>query len=354
MNASGVPSVGIVAAGMYLPESYVTAAEIAERSGLPEEVVRAKLGIEGKHVLGPDDHPNDMAIRAARRCLADSGVEPEEIDVVLGTTEEWREYLLWTTALDIAHEIGAVNAWGMDVHMRCCTTIAAIRTAREMMIAEPDVRTVLIAGGYGISRFIDLSNPRTSFMFNIGAGAGALLLRRDWPRNHVLGSHLMGDGSMSRHVVVPASGTLEHPTDEAVAAGRFTFELREPEAMKDRLNAVSMDNWMRCIDEALRKSGMIAEGRAYERDDVDFLNLVLIKPSAHRAMLERLGLEPEQSVYLSDVGHIGEQDTIISIVEGVRQGRLKDGNLMVLVGAGIGYVWGAACVRWGPARQGGA
>jgi len=185
-----------------------------------------------------------------------------------------------------------------------------------------------------------LKNTRTSFAFNMGAGAGALLLRKNWPRNHVLGAHLMTDGSMSKHVLVPASGTVQFPTDEAVAKGLFYVDLLEPEAMKERLNAVSMDNWMHCIDEALRKSG-------YSRADLDFLNMILIKPSAYRDMLQRLGLTEEQSVYSADYGHIGEQDSIINIIEGERQGRLKDGDLMIIVGAGVGYVWGAACVQWG-------
>ncbi|RMD91651.1 MAG: 3-oxoacyl-ACP synthase [Calditrichaeota bacterium] len=342
-------TVGIVGAGMYLPKNYLTAEDIARESGLPEWVVREKLGINKKYMAGPHDHPNEMAIRAAQDCLTKCNIQPEEIDVVLCTTEEWKEYLLWTAGIHLAHEIGAKNAWAMDMHMRCCTTIAAIRLAKDMMVANDEINTVLIAGGYRVGDLINLKNLRTSFMFNIGAGAGALLLRKNWPRNHVLGCHLMIDGSMSNHVIVPASGTIEHPTDRAVAEGRFYFDLVEPEAMKKRLNEVSMNNWLHCIDEALRKSGPKPDGTPYTRKDIDYLNIILIKPSAHREMLKHLGLNEEQSVYLSDYGHIGEQDTIISIIEGQKQGKLKDGDLMVMVGAGIGYVWGAACVRWGEA-----
>jgi len=345
MNLHHVP-VGIVSAGMYLPETVLTATDIAEQSGIPEWVIREKFGIEQKYMAGPDDHPNQMAVWAAQDCLSKADISPEEIDVVLCTTEEWREYLLWTSGIDLAYEIGATRAWGIDIHMRCCTTVAALKMAKDMMMADADINTVLIGGGYRIGDLINFKNHRTTFLFNIGAGAGALLLRKNWPRNHVLGSHLITDGSMSRHVVVPASGTKQFPTDEAVAQGLFYFDLVEPEAMKGRLNEVSMDNWMRCIDEALRKSKS-PSGRPYGRADLDFLNMVLIKPSAYRDMLQRLGLTEEQSVYLSNVGHIGEQDSIINIVEGVKQGRLKDGDLMAIVGAGIGYVWGAACVRWG-------
>ncbi len=340
MSTSDEVSVGIVSAGMYLPERVLTAADIAEESGLPEWVVREKLGINQKRMAGPDDHPNQMAVWAAQDCLSKCDIPPEEIDVVLCTTEEWKEYINWTAGIDLAYQIGATRAWGMDLHMRCCTTISALKITKDMMVADPDINTVLIAGGYRVGDLVNLKNTRISFAFNIGAGAGALLLRKNWPRNHVLGSHLITDGSMSRHIIIPASGTIQFPTDEAVAKGLFYLDLVEPEAMKARLNEVSMDNWMRCIDEALRKSG-------YTRADIGFLNMIHIKPSAYRDMLQRLGLSEEQSVYNADYGHIGEQDSIINIIEGMKQGRLKDGDLMVIVAAGVGYVWGAACVKWG-------
>jgi 3-oxoacyl-[acyl-carrier-protein] synthase-3 len=346
------PHVGIVSVGTYTPERFLTAAEIAAASGIPEEVVVHKLGITRKFVGGPDDHPNDMAVKAALDCLSRSEIPAEEIDVVLCTTEEWKEYLLWTAGIDLAHRIGARRAWAMDVHARCATTVGAIKMAKDMMIADPEVRTVLIAGGYRVSDFIDLKNPRTSFMFNIGAGGGALLLRRDWPRNQVLGTHLIADGSLSRSVLVPASGTVEHPSDAAVAQRRFHFDVTEPDFMKERLGEVSMDNWLRCVDEALRKSGPGPDGAPLSRADLDFLDILLIKPSGHREMLDRLGLAEEQSVYLGDFGHIGEQDAMFGIREGLRLGRLRDGHLMAIVAAGIGYVWAAGIVRWGEVVRG--
>ncbi len=345
-------TMGIVAAGSFLPDTVMTAADVAAASGLPESVVREKLGIRCKHVPDPALQPNEMAARAARRCLQKAAIDPADIDVVLCTTEEWKEYSLWTAGIDLAHQIGASNAWGMDVHMRCATTIAALKLARALMGDDESIRTVLIAGGYAVGDFIDFSNPKTSFLFNIGAGAGALLVRRDWPVNRVLGTHLISDGSMSRHVVVPASGTVEHPTDEAVAAGRFKLDLVEPEAMKTRLGEVSIDNWMTCVDEALAKSGAKPDGTPYTRADLDYLNMLLVKPSAHRQILDLLGIGEDKSVYLGDIGHIGEQDAILSILEGERSGKLADGDLMVILGAGIGYVWGAGIVQWGAGGPG--
>ena len=338
---------GIVATGMYLPDTVMSAEEIADASGLPLWVVKEKLGINQKHIPDPAMPPNCHGGRGRQ------GVHRQSRDRSQGDrcAPLHHRGVEGVHAVDGGdrprHEIGATNAWGMDMHMRCATTIAALKLARSLMRDDPSIDTVMIAGGYIIGDFIDFTNLRTSFLFNIGAGAGAMLVKRDWPENHVLGTHLMSDGSMSRHVIVPASGTVEHPTDEAVADGRFKFDLVEPEAMKSRLGEVSIENWMFCVDEALRKSGTKPDGTPYTRADLDYLNMLLVKPSAHKEILDLLGLTEDQSVYLGDVGHIGEQDTIISMIEGERHGKLKDGDLMVMVGAGIGYVWGAGVVQWG-------
>lgn len=350
-------TVGIVSTGTYSPDNYLTAEEIAEASGLPEWVIRDKLGITRKFVGGPDDQPNEMGIKAALDCLSQAEIPPEEIDLVLCTTEEWREYNLWTSGIHLAYEIGATKAWAMDVHARCATTVGAMKMAKDMMIADPELNTVLIAGGYRVSDFINFENKRTTFLWNIGSGGGAMLLRKNHPRNWVLGSHLIADGYMSKHVLVPASGTAHFANPQALAQpnaadeGLTYFDLLEPELMKDRLNAVSMDNWVLCVDEALRKSGQKADGSAYGRHDLDFLNMVLIKPSGHQEMLNRLGLRDDQSVYLGEIGHTGEQDAMFGIREGLANGRLKDGDLMAIVAAGIGYVWAAGIVQWGDVAE---
>ena len=343
-------TMGIVSTGVFFPDTYVTAEDIAEQSGLPVWVVKQKLGIERKYVVDPKVHPNEMAAIAARKAIEKAGIDPMDIDVVLCTTEEWREYMLWTTAIDLAYEIGAKNAWGVDIHTRCATTIAALKIAKSLMAGDPTINTILIGGGYATSHFIDFSDVDTSFLFNIGAGAGAMIVKRDWFENHVLGMHIIADGSISRNVIVPASGTVQHPTDKAVADGGFKFRVIEPEVMKARLGEVSIKNWLSCVDHSLENSGTRSDGAPYKRDDIDFFNMTLVKPSAHKELLDELGLSEEQSVYLSSVGHIGEQDAIINIEAGIEQGRLKAGDTMAIIAAGIGYVWAGAIVQWGAAK----
>lgn len=332
--------IGIVSAGVYTPKTFITAAEIARRTGIPEAVIVEKFGITRKTVAGPDDHTNAMGLWAAQDALRRGGVRPDEIDVVLCTTEEWKEYPLWTAGIKLSHDLGARRAWAIDVQMRCGTTIAALTLARALMLAEPGVDTVLIAGGYRNGDLVDYANPRTRFMINLSAGGGALLLRRHHGRNRLLGTAVMTDGSFSLDVVVPAGGTVEPLTPEGLERRRNYLDVPDPEGMKQRLDALSMRNFLRVVDQALARGG-----RA--RSEIGYLNILHMKRSAHDYVLRELGLRDDQSFYLSEYGHIGQQDQALSIVKGMEAGRLKDGDLMVMVAAGIGYAWAAAAVQWG-------
>ncbi len=334
------PTIGIVAAGTYIPATSISAAEIAGRTGIPEEVIVQKFGLRRKPVPGPADHTNAMALWAAQDALAQTDLDPGEIDVVLCTTEEWKEYPLWTAGIKLAYDLGARRAWAIDVQMRCGTTIGALKLAKSLMLADPGVNTVLIAGGYRNGDLVDYANPRSRFMINLSTGGGALLLRKGHPRNRLLGSALLVDGAFSLDVIVPAGGTVEPLTPEALAAGRNYLDVPDPEGMKARLDAVSMQNFLRVVDEALAQSG-------HTRRDIDYLNVLHMKRSAHDYVLRELGLHEEQSFYLSDYGHLGQQDQTLVIKKGLETGRLRDGALMVMVAAGIGYAWGASVVQWG-------
>ena len=339
--------VGIVAAGAYVPATKLGSAEIAAATGIPEPVIREKFGIRQKPVPGPEDHTNAMGLFAAQDALARAGIDPQEIDLVLCTTEEWKEYPLWTAGIKLAHDLGATRAWAIDVQQRCGTTMAAIEIARAMMLASPGIDTVLIAGGYRNCDYVDLGNPRARFLINLSAGGGALILRRGHPRNRVLGSAVITDGSFSLDVIVPKGGTVDPRFDEPIGSGSRALDVPDPEGMKGRLDKLSMANFLKVVDQALARS-FGDDGQALGRGDIDFLNILHMKRSAHDYVLGELGLRPEQSFYLDEYGHMGQQDQPLVCVEAERRGLLKDGDLMVMVAAGIGYAWSASVIRWGP------
>lgn len=334
--------VGILAAGAYVPATTMSSAEIAAATDIPEPIIRTKFGIHQKPVPGPEDHTNAMALRAAQDAVARAGIDPTEIDLVLCTTEEWKEYPLWTAGIQLAHALGAERAWAIDVQQRCGTTMAAMELARAMILASPGIETVLIAGGYRNCDFVDLSNPRARFLINLSAGGGALIMRKGWAQNRVLGTAVITDGSFSHDVIVPSGGTVDPRFDGPIGTGRRALDVPDPEGMKARLDQKSMQNFLAVVDQALARSG-------HRREDIDFLNILHMKRSAHRYVLGELGMSEQQSLYLEDYGHMGQQDQPLVCVEAERRGLLKSGDLMVMVAAGIGYAWSAAVVRWGAA-----
>ncbi|WP_079527412.1 3-oxoacyl-ACP synthase [Halobacillus hunanensis] len=330
---------GIIGLGTYIPESFITGEEIAQQAGIPVEVVEQKMGIIKKPLPGPQDHTCEMGIRATEAALKRADLPPESIDLVIYIGEEHKEYPLWTAGIKLQQEVGAVNAWAFDVALRCGTTIMALKMAKNMMMADPDISTVLLAGGYRNSDFIRYDNPRTRFMYNLGAGGGALLLQKGSDGHQVLSSHIITDGSFSEDVVVVTGGTKYPINEDRLRQGLYQLDVLDPQGMKQRLEEKSMSNFLYCVREALRKSG-------YTESDIDYAAMIHMKRSAHNYVLAELGVSPERSIYLENYGHIGQMDQIISLVEAEKKGMLHKGDVVVLVSAGIGYAWGATVVQW--------
>jgi len=337
MNKS---TVGIAGIGVYIPQTYMTAAEISQKTNgaWSEEAVRDKLGINKKPIA--TEGTQEMGYLAAADCIKNSGIDPKEIDVILCMGEEYKEYPLTTSALYIQDKIGATNAWGIDVANRCCTTVSAIKIAVDMLVADDEIDTILIAGGYRNGDFIDYTDNDVSFMYNLASGGGAILLKKGLNKNLVLGSHIIADASLARTAGVEIGGTANPITPDNVEEAAKSLRLLDPITMKNRLNEVSMSNWHKCIDRAFEKADV-------PKENLNYLAMLHIKKSGHVGMLKDLGLTEEQSVYLDDYGHIGQIDQILSLKLGLEQGKVKDGSVVCMLSAGIGYVWAANVIKWG-------
>jgi len=336
--------VGIVGTGIYLPEGRMTAKEVSEKTNgvWSEEAVIEKLGIRQKTIPQemPKDGTQEMGALAALDALKNTGVDPKDIDVILSVTEEWKEYPLTTSALYIQDRIGATNAWGIDVQNRCCTTVSAMKMAKDMLIADDEIKIIMVVGGYRNGDFVDYTDKDMSMMYNLGAGGGAIILKKNHDKNILLGSHMIADGSLSRTAGVEIGGVCNPITKDNVDEAKKSLRLMDPKKMKERLNEVSMPNWITCIDESLRKSNL-------ERKDIGYLDILHIKRSGHEFMLNELGLNENQSIYLEDYGHIGQIDQILSLHLALQTGQVKDGTVVCMLAAGIGYVWAANIIRWG-------
>lgn len=343
MSDKRVENIGVIGIGTYIPNTFMSAREISEatKGKWSEEAVINKLGVVKKPVPGKYDGTQEMGAIAAQRAVENAGIDPMDIDVILCIGEEWKEYPLTTSALYIQNYIKAENAWGIDLQNRCCTTLGALKIAKDMLIADDEIDTILVAGGYRNGDFVDYTDNDMSMMYNLGAGGGAILLKKGVSKNLLLGTHLISDGSLCRDAGVEIGGIANPMTSENVEEAYKSLRLMNPIKMKDRLNEVSMQNWYRCIDESLRKSGNL------ERKEIDYLAILHFKKSMHMAMLQELGLKEEQSIYLEHYGHIGQIDQILSLELALKEGKVKDGDIVMMISAGIGYVWAAGVIQWG-------
>lgn len=339
-------NIGIVGVGVYLPSATMSAKEISQATNgvWSEQAVIEKLGIVKKYLPNVDDGTQEMGARAALNCLENTKVNPLDIDVILCIGEEWKEFPLTTSACYIQDRIGAKNAWGIDLQNRCCTCVSAMKIAADMLRADESINTIMICGGYRNGDFVDYTDKNMSMMYNLSAGGGAIILKKNYGKNLLLGSKIISDGSLARTAGVEIGGTVHPFNHENVDWGYKTLRLFEPVKMKERLNEVSMPNWYKCIDDSLAQAGLT-------RKDIGYLDVLHMKRSGHNSMLAELGLSPEQTVYLEDYGHVGQIDQILSLKLGIEQGKVVDGTVVCMIAAGIGYVWSANVIRWGTGKD---
>jgi len=311
----------------------MTAAEVAERSGIPEHVVVEKFGLRGKHIAAPDEHVSDLSVRAIERLLEETGLDPKEIDVVMYYGSMFKDYPVWQVAPHIAHRVGATNAFAIEYDNASHGTSIALRIARDLLRAEEELRNVLVVAACRESYLLDYANTRSRFMFNFGDGAVAGLLAGDADRNEVLGAHAITNGAYSLQVKVPGGGSVDPD-------GYRFLDVQDPAEMKGGLDHESLPNFVAAARGAVERSGLTLA-------DLAFVCPLHTKRSMFEALLSGLEMREDQAVYLDDTGHMSGVDPLLGLDRAVRDGRVRDGDAVLLLSAGTGYTWAATVVRWG-------
>jgi 3-oxoacyl-[acyl-carrier-protein] synthase-3 len=311
----------------------MTAAEIGERSGIPEDVIVEKFGLRGKHIAAAGEHVSDLAVAAATRLLDETGFDPAELDVVMYYGSMWRDYAIWQVAPHIAYRIGATNAFALEFDNVSHGTPIALRVARDLLRGEDELRSVLVVAASRESYLLDYDNQRARFMFNFGDGAVAGLLVGGSARNELLGAHTITNGAYSLQVKVTRGGSVEPD-------GYPYLDVADPESMKNGLDSESLPNFVAAAKGALARSGLGLE-------DVSLVCPLHTKRSMFLALLSELGIGEDRAVYLDDTGHMSGVDSLLGLDRAARAGRLADGDIALLLSAGTGYTWAATVVKWG-------
>lgn len=306
---------GIVGLGKYVPQSVVTNFDLEKRMETSDEWIRTRTGIEERRIAGDDEDTSDMAYNAALMAIEDAGIAPSDIDMILvATVTPDRPFP--SVSCMLQERLGAVNAAAMDVSAACAGFMYGIVTGKQF-IETGVYKHVLVVGVEKLSKIVNWEDRNTAVLF--GDGAGAVVLGPVSGDRGVLSFELGADGTGGKHLY----------QDEAIIMnGREVFKFAVRQMGESSVNV-------------LHKAGL-------EKDDVDFLiphqaNIRIIE-----AARQRLELPVEKVSYtISKYGNTSAASIPISLVDEVKAGKIKDGDVVVMVGFGGGLTWGAIAIRWG-------
>lgn len=325
----------IVATGCYLPEIEVTNDELRRRfddvEGLEGYVdsMEEATGILSRWYAPEDWATSDLALRAARRALANAGREPADVDLLLVGTDS-PDYVTPATSVVLQHKLGAVNAGTFDIGCACASFPAGLATAAGWLAINPSMSTVLVVGAYMMHKLADPEDP-TIFFFGDGASA-AVVEASETPG--FVAAATRADGSYHAHWGLYSGGTHEPATIESVEAGRTRVRLLErypPE--------VNHEGW------PLLVRRLAADG-GFEVADIDLVIFTQVRQPSIDLVMKELGLAAQKThTVMRDCGYTGSACVGMALDDAVESGKVEPGQLTVLVGSGVGYNQAACAFR---------
>ena len=328
-------NIGIVSYGLYTPKTFETAADLSVRSGLTVEEVK-KLGIERKCTPSGDDQPVTMAVKAANQAFEKAGsVAPEDVDLIIWTGEEYKDYIAQTASIRLQEETGCKNAWAYDLVGQNVTSIQGLRVARDSILGDETVNTVLLAGGTRNVDLVDPANQDTRFLLASSASGGAMIVRRNHPKNRLIQTAFTIDYEMADEVFVPGGGTENPFAPDNLDSDIMFYQTPHPEMVKDYL----AKRWTGALAETAQK---VLKGLSPA-----YVALRHLNPADRTAVIDTLKIKTGQSAPLYSLGCHGTNDVLLSLDLGQKSGAIKEGSLVLLLTGGIGFTYAAALIQWG-------
>lgn len=323
----------ITGTGSYAPERVVTNAELSERLGTDvDDFVRNTLGIAERRVCAPNESTADLAAEAARRALADAGVEPGDVDLLIVATDT-PEYVSPATAAVVQARLGAWRAGTFDLNSACAGFVTALDVAWKYLRADERYQRVLVVGAYAMSKFVDPMDKKTATIFADGAGAVVVEASAE---PGVLGSELYADGRLAGGMGVFAGGAAEPITAQVLERG-YRNRLRFVEKYPPSANE---EGWPRITRSVLGRLSLTT-------GDVDLWLWTQVNLSTIRLVMQTLG-EPMRKAHtvMGKWGYTGSACLPMALDDARRAGRLGAGDLVVLTGSGAGFSMGCVALRW--------
>lgn len=325
------PRAGIVGMGTYVPGRVLTNEELQQMVDTSDEWIRTRTGIRERRVAGAGEATSDLALVACQRALEDAGIDPGEIDLVIAATNT-PDMLFPATACLLQDRLGAARAGAFDLLAGCTGFIYGVSVGAQF-IAAGTARTVLVAGAEVLTRIVNWQDRNTCVLF--GDGAGAVVLREVPGDRGILSTALGADGSGARHLYLPAGGSRLPASAATVAQGLHYVHMNGREVFKFAVRAMEEG-----AGEVLRRAGLSGS-------DVDFLipHQANIRIIEHAAKKMNLPLD-RVAVNVDRYGNTSTASIPLALEESVKEGKIKDGDHVVMVGFGAGLTWAGLLIRW--------
>lgn len=326
----------IIGTGRYLPEIEVTNDEIKRRVSAvkPElagvvDAFQQSSGINRRWYAPRDWAASDVAVPAAQAAIKAAGITPEQVDMILLGTDT-PDYITPATSGVLQYKIGAVNAGTYDIGCACASFPTGVAAAAGLLTTNSWMRYVLVVGVYMMSK---LADPIDVASFFYGDGAGAAVLAVDDKPGFITSAYL-ADGSYHKHWGIYSGGTYEPATVESVQAGRTQVRLLQrypPE--------VNHANWPKIVR-------TVAERGEFDLQDIDQVIFTQVRLPSIKLVMEDLGLPLSKTHWIMEEwGYMGSACIPMAFDDAIEQGKVKSGDLLVLVGSGVGYNQAGVALR---------
>ena len=321
---------GIIGLGKYLPEKVLDNKYFEKIVDTTDEWITTRTGIKERRIARDDEATSDMATEAARRALADAGLKPEDIDLIIVATIT-PDMFFPATACLVQQKIGARNIPAFDISVACSGFIYGLAIANQF-ITSGAYKHALVIAAEKLSSITDWTDRNTCVLFGDGAGAAVL---GPVDKGGILSVYLGADGSQGELIKLPAGGSRIPATKKSVEDKLHFIKMNGSELFKHAVRIMA-DAGM----EATRPLGLKAE-------DVSLVIPHQANARILKAAAKRMGLT-EDKIYtnLDRYGNMSAASSAVALVEAVETGRIKKGDKILLDAFGGGLTWGAIVIEW--------
>lgn len=314
-----------------MPERIMTNKEIESFLDTSDEWVRSRTGIAERRIAAPDQAASDMAVEAGRKALAAAGVDPDQVDLIIVATNT-PDMFFPATACLVQDRLGATRAGGFDLLAGCTGFVYATAVGAQFIVSGA-AKVVLVIGSEVLSRILDWEDRNTCVLF--GDGAGAAVLQPVPGDRGILATRLGSDGSGGKHLDIPGGGSRIPTTHESIDKRLHYLKMNGREVFKFAVRTLG------------KVAAEVLEDAGIKQEDLDFFiphqaNIRIIEVAA-----KKLGLPMERVLVNVDrYGNTSTASVPLALHEALEQGRIKDGDNVVMVGFGTGLTWGGLAMKW--------